>query len=759
MSDTHYPDPIHGAQTPSRADTADELDREAFFTTPDGLPTVVTGGDLPLSIPDEDRGNIEELARYWAVYPYSYVSICRSRENGEIQYYVVEPFLSEPERDLIQFLFEKVDQSLRRDTGEVTTADGRVQRADLRRRVFQIIEQYDLFDPDPLRAAHRESESELLEPSEESGSKIQEIISGLIGSEESEIPTVPDYEYDGPDAMKYGATGTRDYLPVVDTVGGHPAFRSEAPAGRSDEPTDAGEGAVEQTVETDGGAAIEDGSAAESDTVSVDDTAAGEAGLTSMGGESALTAEGVRATALGDSEEATLTEYHLYKILYYVEREIIGYGQIDAIKNDQSVEDITCNGYNEPVFVYHTQHQQIKTNLQHGEEELDRYVKSLAQFAGKELSRRTPEVDAKIPDGSRAQLSLGEEVSEGGTNYTIRQFKNVPYTPIDLLNWRTYSVDQLAVLWLATENELSTLVAGGTGAGKTTTLNALSLFVPSSNKVVSIEDTQEITLPHRNWTKKLTREAGDQMDESTSIDEYDLLRSAFRMRPDHIIMGEVRGAEGQDLLQGMSSGHAGITTFHADTVQKVIHRFTTDPIGVSPSLFSAVDFIAVQTETRVDDKQVRRNTEIAEVGGYDAETDSLAVETIFERDAVSDSYEQLGTPNALEQVRQQRGWTEEELADELQKRRVVLAYLAVNGITDYRDVATTIQSFIQDEETVLPAIADDTLPEKLAAYRQLRNIEINATQTDEETLERPAPDDGHRAELESIVEEAEGEVL
>jgi len=758
MSDTHYPDPIHGVQAPSRADTADDLNREAFFTTPDGLPTIVTGGDLPLSIPDEDRGKIEELARYWAVYPYSYVSICRSQDNGEIQYFVVEPFLSEPERDLIQFLFEKVDQSLRRDTSKVTTTDGRVQRADLRQRVFQIVEQYDLFDPTPLRTAHRESGSTLPDASQESGSKIQELISGFIGSEEPKLPDVPSYEYGGPDAMKYGATGTKDYLPVVDIVGGHPAFRSRTSRGRSKSPN-AGEGPAEQAVETDGGAAIENSFSAESDTVAVDETGADDGEVTSASGQSVLTAEEVRAAALGDSGGATLTEYHLYKILYYVEREIIGFGQIDAIKNDQSIEDITCNGYNEPVFVYHTQHQQIKTNLQHGEEELDRYVKSLAQFAGKELSRRTPEVDAKIPDGSRAQLSLGEEVSEGGTNYTIRQFKNVPFTPIDLLNWRTYSVDQLAMLWLATENELSTLVAGGTGAGKTTTLNALSLFVPSSNKVVSIEDTQEITLPHRNWTKKLTREAGDQMDDSTAIDEYDLLRSAFRMRPDHIIMGEVRGAEGQDLLQGMSSGHAGITTFHADSVQKVIHRFTTDPIGVSPSLFSAIDFIAVQTETRVDDKQVRRSTEIAEVGDYDTGTESLGVETIFERDAVSDTYEQRGTPDAVEQVRQQRGWTEEELTDELQKRRVVLAYLAANGITDYRDVAATIQSFIQDEETVLPAISDRTLREKLTAHRQLRNIEINATQTDEETLERPAPDDEHRAELESIIEEAKGEVL
>ncbi|MFC6770106.1 type II/IV secretion system ATPase subunit [Halorubrum pallidum] len=747
MSDTNYPDPIHGAQVPSRSSDADELDREAFFTTPDGLPTIATGADLQLSVPPEDRGSIEEITRYWAVFPYSYVSICRSRDNGEVQYYVAEPFLSEPERKLTQFIFEKVDGSLRSESTQLADEDGQIQRSDLRTRVFRVLERYDLFDTAPLRAAHNESDVPELRSDEESVSRLQSLLHELFNSEDSDpsedIEAEHEYEYSGPDGREYGATTGRDYLPVIDQIEGHPAYRTTPGWGDADNGDDTATDGGQQLVGVD-----EDGGAPSEVDERVDASPA-------TGDEAALTVDELRDAALGASKDATLSTYHVYKILYYVEREIIGFGQIDAIKNDQNVEDISCNGYNEPVFVYHTQHQQIRTNLSHGREELDRYVKSLAQFAGKELSRRTPEVDAKIPDGSRAQLSLGSEVSDDGTNYTIRQFKNVPYTPIDLLNWGTYSLDQLALLWLATENELSTLIAGGTGAGKTTTLNALSLFLPSSNKIVSIEDTQEITLPHRNWTKKLTREAGDQMDESASIDEYDLLESAFRMRPDHIIMGEVRGNEGQDLLQGMSSGHAGITTFHADTVPQVIHRFTTEPINASKTLFTALDLIIVQRETQVDGRQVRRNNEIAEVRGFDPTEGSIAIEPIYQRNSVTDSYEKLAEPDALTHVRKRRGWSEDELEAELEKRRVVLSALSLGGITAYRDVASVVQSFIQDEEAVLSAIADGSLREQLERFGQLRNVKIEATQTDEKTLERPGPGAELREELEQTIEESE----
>ena len=255
---------------------------------------------------------------------------------------------------------------------------------------------------------------------------------------------------------------------------------------------------------------------------------------------------------LGSSEINRLTDSQVNKFLYYIKRDFVGYGRIDPIKKDISVEDISCNGYNSPVFVYHTEHEQIITNITHGEDELDKFVINLAKRGGKSISKRTPQVDITLEDGSRGQLTYGREVSSHGTNYTIRQFKDVPFTPVDLISWNTFGLDQIAFLWLAIQNNKSMIIAGGTASGKTTTLNALSLFIPSSQKIVSIEDTREVELPQRNWVASITRPSFKQ-DGSGSIDEFDLLESALRQRPDYLIMGEVRGEEGRTLFQVMST--------------------------------------------------------------------------------------------------------------------------------------------------------------------------------------------------------------
>jgi len=172
-------------------------------------------------------------------------------------------------------------------------------------------------------------------------------------------------------------------------------------------------------------------------------------------------------------------------------------------------------------------------------------------------------------------FTLGREVSDHGTNYTIRQFKDVPFTPIDLINWNTFNLDEMAFLWLCIENHKSLIFAGGTASGKTTSLNAISLFIPSNAKIVSIEDTREVELPQRNWVASVTRPSFGQ-DDTGDVDEFDLLEAALRQRPDYIVMGEIRGEEGRTLFQVMSTGHTTYTTFHADSVGEVIKRFTTE---------------------------------------------------------------------------------------------------------------------------------------------------------------------------------------
>jgi len=456
-------------------------------------------------------------------------------------------------------------------------------------------------------------------------------------------------------------------------------------------------------------------------------------------GPAQLTGLGARPEPVLEEEDSqTLSEYQVEKLLYLLKRDFVGYERIDAIKHDINVEDISCDGYDSPVFVYHTDHENVITNVYHGKEELDDFVVKLAQRSGKGISKRQPQVDATLPDGSRSQLTLGQEVSDHGTNYTIRQFKDVPFTPIDLINWRTFSLEQMALLWLAIENNKSLIFAGGTASGKTTSLNAVSLFIPSNTKIVSIEDTREVELPQRNWIASVTRPSFSE-DDRGDIDEFDLLEAALRQRPDYIVMGEIRGEEGRTLFQVMSTGHTTYTTFHADSVGEVLKRFTTEPINVSKTLFTALDLVSIQTQTRVKGRKVRRSKSITEINEYNAEHDEINVQDIYQWHAEGDEFEEVGRSNVLESIRFDRGWDYDRLDAELRKRQVVLAYLIRNGLNDYAQVAATVQAFISDPDTVLGLIAGDHLEERLSDLREMESVQIDIDADTEALVPRPDP--------------------
>jgi len=455
-----------------------------------------------------------------------------------------------------------------------------------------------------------------------------------------------------------------------------------------------------------------------------------------------------------DEDETTLTEYQVEKLLYKLKRDFIGYARIDPIKHDINVEDISCDGYNSRVFVYHTEYENIITNVEHGEASLDDFVVKLAQRSGKGISKRQPQVDTTLPDGSRAQLTLGREVSDHGTNYTIRQFKDVPFTPVDLINWNTFSLDEMAFLWLCIENNRSMIFAGGTASGKTTSLNAISLFIPSNAKIVSIEDTREVELPQRNWVASVTRPSFGE-DDTGDVDEFDLLEAALRQRPDYIVMGEVRGEEGRDLFQVMSTGHTTYTTFHADSVGEVIKRFTTDPINVSKTLFTALDLVSIQTQTRVDGNKVRRNKTLTEINEYSAEHDEVNVRDVYEWQAETDEFLQMGNSNTLEELKFDRGWNQERLDEELFRRKVVLAYLIENDLNTYTEVAATVQAFINDPDTIMALIADGHLERSLEDLREMESVKIDIDPEKEEMVPRPDPPDEMLAETGEILENAE----
>ena len=458
--------------------------------------------------------------------------------------------------------------------------------------------------------------------------------------------------------------------------------------------------------------------------------------------------------AVLEEDRETLTEHQIEKLLYFFERDFVGFERIDGVKQDINIEDISCDGYNSPVFVYHSEYEQIISNVHHGEAELDEFVVKLAQRSGKGISKRSPQVDATLPDGSRAQLTLGREVSDHGTNYTIRQFKDVPFTPIDLINWNTFSLDEMAFLWLCIENEKSLVFAGGTASGKTTSLNAVSLFIPSKSKIVSIEDTREVELPQRNWIASVTRPSFSDGDKG-DVDEFDLLEAALRQRPEYIVMGEIRGEEGRTLFQVMSTGHTTLTTFHADSVGEVIKRFTTEPINVSKTMFTALDLVSIQTQTRVRDNKVRRNKSITEINHYDPENDEINVQDVYQWQAETDKFMRMGQSNTLDGIAFDRGWRRERLESELFAREIVIAYLIHEGLNTYTQVAATLQAFINDQETILTLMANDDLERSLEDLREMESVEIDIDPDKEEMVPRPDANEEMLEATAEILEKAE----
>ncbi|ELZ91407.1 type II secretion system protein [Haloferax mucosum ATCC BAA-1512] len=475
-----------------------------------------------------------------------------------------------------------------------------------------------------------------------------------------------------------------------------------------------------------------------------------------LGGIDGIAARPEPAVLADDADG--LNDYQVRKLQYFLRRDFIGYERIDGIKHDINVEDISCDGYNSPVFVYHSDYEQIISNVYHGEQELDDFVVKLAQRSGKGISKRRPQVDATLPDGSRAQLTLGREVSDHGTNYTIRQFKDVPFTPIDLINWATFSLEEMAFLWLCIENDKSLIFAGGTASGKTTSLNAVSLFIPSNTKIVSIEDTREVELPQRNWIASVTRPSFAD-DDKGDVDEFDLLEAALRQRPDYIVMGEIRGEEGRTLFQVMSTGHTTYTTFHADSVGEVLKRFTTAPINVSKTMFTALDLVSIQTSTRVGGNKVRRNKSLTEINHYDPENDEINVQDVYQWQAETDEFLQMGSSNTLEEIKFDRGWNQETLELEIFKRQVILAYLIDRGLNTYTQVAATFQAFINDQATIIGLMATDDLERSLEDLREMESVHIDIDAESEAMVPRPEPPEHVRTLARQILSRAESELF
>ena len=395
----------------------------------------------------------------------------------------------------------------------------------------------------------------------------------------------------------------------------------------------------------------------------------------------------------------------LHKLLYYLRRDFIQFGPIDPIMRDPAIEDVSCDGANVPVYVYHRAFRDLRTNVSFEGPRLSSYAVRLAQRAGKSISVSDPLLDATLPDGSRLQLTLGGEVSSRGSNFTIRKFSDVPFSPIDMINWNTFSVGQMAYFWLAIENNKSLIFAGGTGSGKTSSMNAISFFVPPNSKVVSIEDTREIDLPHDNWVQSVTRSSAS--DEGRGeVSMYRLLQAALRQRPEYILVGEIRTEERVALtfFQAMGTGHTAYTTMHADSIDTVINRLQNPPLSVPTAMIQDLDIVSIQKQTFVDEDRVRRNQQVTEMIAPEHDVNSIRTQDVFRRDAATDTHERVGESIVMTEIAEERGWSDNRLHTEIERREGLLEFMLEEAVTDYRDVAALIQLYHKDPDYVLDRV-------------------------------------------------------
>jgi len=390
------------------------------------------------------------------------------------------------------------------------------------------------------------------------------------------------------------------------------------------------------------------------------------------------------------------------KLVYYIVRDFIGYGRIDPLMKDHLIEDISADGVNIPIYVWHRMHESIPTNIIFKEEaELDSFIIRMAYMSGKSISIASPILDASLPDGSRIQLTYGNEVTRRGSTFTIRRFRVDPLTISDLIAFKTISSEMAAYLWYIIENRASVLVAGGVASGKTTMLNCLSMFIKPEMKIVSVEDTQELNLPHENWIPSVVRLGfGHEDKKSGSITLFDLLKAAVRQRPDYIIVGEVRGEEAYTLFQAMATGHLGMCTMHAESVESVINRLESEPMNIPKALIAMTNLIMVMSRTEIDGRPARRIGTMAEVVKMDSEKRNILTEEVFNWNPKFDRYSASAKSVLLERQVNKLGVSEEEARRELSRRQTVLDWMTREGIRRHTDVANVIREYYASPERV-----------------------------------------------------------
>lgn len=398
------------------------------------------------------------------------------------------------------------------------------------------------------------------------------------------------------------------------------------------------------------------------------------------------------------------------KIIYFAERDLVGFGVIDGLMRDPNIEDISLDAVGKPIFIYHKGYESLESNIVMADDDtLDNLVTRLSHMAGKHVSTAFPIVQGTLPGRHRLVATFRREVSPLGSSATIRKFREDPLTIIDMLNLNLMNEKLAAFTWLMMQNRSTAIVVGATGAGKTTLLNALLTLTRLNSKVVTIEEVQEVNIPHLNWTSLVSRESYAATEEKAgAVDLFELVKAAMRMRPDILVVGEVRGEEAYVLFQAISTGHGGVCTIHADDSRSALQRLTSEPMNVPDAFIPFLDMSFVVRRISVSTpsggfKAIRRIISVDEI------IDAHHTNQMFRYEPRTDSYEITPFEKSLkvQKIARDTGYAVDDLVDEIERRSVVLKWLQQKGIRNFKEVSPILDIYaIRPEETYERAMND-----------------------------------------------------
>ena len=387
-------------------------------------------------------------------------------------------------------------------------------------------------------------------------------------------------------------------------------------------------------------------------------------------------------------------------------RDIIGYGDIDPLIQDDNLEEIMINGINKPIFVYHREYGMMKTNIEFNDEKkLMDLIDSIARQINRRIDKESPILDGRLMDGSRINATI-PPASADGPSLTIRKFKKDPFSIIDLINSKTISIELAAFLWLCFDGlgvkSANAIISGGTSSGKTTTLNALCSFINPKERIITIEDTLELQIPHEHVIRMETRPAN--VENKGELTMNDLVKNSLRQRPDRIIVGEVRAEEAITLFTALNTGHSGFGTLHSNDARETITRLTNEPMSVPEIMIQAIDFIIMQNRIYTSSGvSFRRISEVAEVVGI--EEGVVQLNKIFQWNPETDTIDNVSiSSKTLSQIANLSGKSINELHKEIENRKIVLKHMVDHEIRSVGAVKSVLDLYYKDGKKVLNRI-------------------------------------------------------